>query len=91
MAGGTQDDWASAEACLGVSDRLLTWLGHELGSCGHEPPVFLKLALTSAVPKSMRSIVTRQAVDMTPTVEMVEARPTRVNFGCGQQACQVAG
>ena len=88
MSGGTQDGWASAEACLGASDRLLTRLGHELGSRGHESPVFLKLALTSAVLKSMRSTFTRQAASMTPEVEMVEARPVRVRNRCGQQACQ---
>ena len=88
MTGGTQDGWASTEACLGACDRLLTRLGHELGSRGHESPVFLKLALTSAVPKSMRSTVTRQAASMTPTVEMVKARPVRVRNRCGKQACQ---
>ena len=91
MAGGTQDGWASGEACLGTCDRLLTRLGHKLGSCGHESPVFLKLACTSAVPTSMRSTVTRQAASMTPTVEMVEARPVRVRIGCGKHADQAAG
>ena len=90
MAGGTQDGWASVEACLGASERLLTWLGHELGSCGHEPPVYLKLVLTSAVLKSMRSIITRQAASITPTVEMVEARPARVKIGCKKHAGQAA-
>ena len=53
MAGGTRDEKASTEACQGASDRLLTWLGRELGGSNHVAHTFLKLALTSAAPRSI--------------------------------------
>ena len=45
MADGTQAWWASADACQGASDRLLTWSGHELSDGMHEARTCLKLTV----------------------------------------------
>ena len=55
MADGTQAWWASADACQGVSDRLLTWSGHELSDGRHESHAWLKLKVTSAALTSKRA------------------------------------
>ncbi len=52
MADGTQAWWASADACQGASDRLLTWSGHELSGGRHEARTYLNLKVTAAAPTS---------------------------------------
>ena len=48
MANGTQAGWASADACQGASDRLLTWSGHDLSGGRYEARTYLKLKVTAA-------------------------------------------
>ena len=52
MAGGTQSEKASSEAWLSASDRSLVRLGRGQGKGAVEARTFLKLALTSALPRS---------------------------------------
>ena len=51
-AGSTKDGWVSGETCQGVSDRLLTSLGHAMGGSSDVARTYLKLALISSASMS---------------------------------------